>query len=123
MYRGQTQFRPPTWQLIAVILVDVGASAGALLYWNAFGIDWVFGGLVLVAVVAGAGIFEVLTTGVALGESEMQVRQRGRHAELLRRRRHHFRHVELLHHVLPQLPCTQSPTAMSYNFMGITPDK
>ena len=84
MYRGQTQFRPPTWQLIAVILVDVGASAGAVLYWNAFGIDWVFGGLVLVAVVAGAGIFEVLTTGVALGESEMQVRQRGRFQTIAR---------------------------------------
>ena len=55
MYRGQTRFRPPTWQLVAVVLVDVGASAGAILYWKAFGIDWVFGGIALVAVIAGAG--------------------------------------------------------------------
>lgn len=78
MYGGQTHFRPPTWLLVTAIAVDAGVSAAAVFYWAAFGIDWIFGAMVFIAVVAGAGIIEVLTTRVELGESEMYVRQWGR---------------------------------------------
>ena len=75
VYRGETIFRPPRWQLYLFFIVSVGFPIGTYLEYASSGLTWVSMGLAALSIGAIAAVAETLTTKIVLSESELQIRK------------------------------------------------
>ncbi len=75
MYRGQTEFRPPRWQFVSIVVVAIGLLIGCALYFAFAGFDWVALALALFTLFAVAGIWETLTTRITLDDSALRIKK------------------------------------------------
>ncbi len=73
LYRGQTEFKPPAWHLVLIIVIAAAVSAGTVFQFMTAGIDWITLTMIVFSLLGLVGVAEVLTTSVVLTESELEI--------------------------------------------------
>ena len=86
MYRGQTQFRPPTWQLIMSLVIAIAFPIGTVIQYQFAGLDWISASLILFSAFGVLGLVETLTTRLELTDSELLVSRWFRQKSIARAR-------------------------------------
>ena len=75
MYRGETEFRAPTWLCILSPLLTSVPMLMTIVELRGDGLTWLFLGLFAISIVTLIGTISVFTDAICLGETELKARK------------------------------------------------